>query len=248
MVSSDFRNEARTKLSGKWGKAAIITLIYVVLFFVIGFIEGLLPDFLEAIVSLAVFVIEVPLAFGYIFALYKLFNNEDVKVFDFFSLGFNNFKKAWGVALRIVQKIIVPFILLIVSVLLLVFSSTAIIAAALLNSSAGFWGFLAIIAFILFIVTMIWCIMKSYYYMLSNFIIFDNLDLTCKDAVEKSQELMTGKRGKLFILQLTFIGWAILATFTLGIGYLWLLPYVQFATIAFYKFAAGNTSKDEKEA
>ena len=52
---------------------------------------------------------------------------------------------------------------------------------------------------------------------------------------------MTGKRGKLFCLQLSFIGWAILAVFTLGIGYLWLIPYVQIAIIAFYKFACGDS-------
>lgn len=51
---------------------------------------------------------------------------------------------------------------------------------------------------------------------------------------------MQGKRSKLFFLQLSFIGWAILAVFTFGIGYLWLLPYMQFATIAFYDFVAGN--------
>ena len=56
---------------------------------------------------------------------------------------------------------------------------------------------------------------------------------------------MTGKRGKLFCLQLSFIGWAILGVFTLGIGYLWLVPYIQFAIVAFYKFVAGDNDDIE---
>ena len=44
MISSDFRTEARRRLSEKWGKAVCITLAYIVIFFVINFIEGLFPD------------------------------------------------------------------------------------------------------------------------------------------------------------------------------------------------------------
>lgn len=73
----------------------------------------------------------------------------------------------------------------------------------------------------------------------------DNPDMSSKDAVLKSQELMTGNRGKLFCLQLSFIGWSILASFTLGIGLLWLLPYMQFAIIAFYKHLNENSSNNE---
>lgn len=248
MISSDFRHEARTKLSGKWGKAVCITLVYVLVAFVFGLIEGLFPDMLKPIVSLAFLVIEIPLAFGFSFAFYKLFNDEEVNIFDFFSLGFNNFKKSWGIALRIVLKIIVPFVLMIVSIILLAFGSAAAVTAGILGAPIGVWGIISFIGFILFIVADIWGITKAYYYMLANFIAFDNLDLTAKEAVEKSQEMMTGKRGKLFILQLTFIGWAILAAFTFGIGYLWLMPYIIFSTFAFYKFANGSTTKvEEKE-
>ena len=56
---------------------------------------------------------------------------------------------------------------------------------------------------------------------------------------------MNGKRAKLFWLQLSFIGWAILCVFTLNIGYLWLVPYIQFAIVAFYKFVAGNNDSIE---
>ena len=49
---------------------------------------------------------------------------------------------------------------------------------------------------------------------------------------------MTNNRAKLFGLQLSFIGWALLGIFTFFIGYLWLIPYITFATIVFYDYLA----------
>ena len=68
-----------------------------------------------------------------------------------------------------------------------------------------------------------------------KFLIFYHLDLVTLEKVGETE-----KRGKLFCLQLSFIGWAILVACTLGIGYLWLVPYIQLAIIAFYKFVCGK--------
>ena len=45
---------------------------------------------------------------------------------------------------------------------------------------------------------------------------------------------MDGYKAQLFILNLSFIGWHILSIFTLGIGYLWLTPYISATKAAFY--------------
>lgn len=246
MISSDFRTEARRKLSGKWGKAVCLTLAYAAVFMVLGFIEGLFPESTEGIFSIISTVIEIPLSFGFIIAFMKLYNEEEVKAFDFFSLGFSNFARSWKISLQILVKMIVPVILIIISYVLIAFGTYGTAGAALYSSSAtaGFGG-LAIVGFILLIVSMIWAVTKSYYYQLAYLVAVDNSDLTAKEVVEKSKELMTDKRAKLFCLQLSFIGWAILASIPFCIGYLWLVPYVQFATIAFYKFVIGDNSNVE---
>lgn len=243
MNSSDFRSEARKKLEGKWGKVAVITLAYVALFFVLGFIEGLFKEgsVIQSIWAIAVTVVEVPLAFGLIISLFKVFNSEDVKAFDFFMLGFNNFAKSWKISLRILLKMIVPIILIVVSLFLISFGLVAGSASVLLsNSSSGGLFIFGVIGLILYIVALVWAIMKSYYYSLAYIIAADKPELDAKQAVEESKRLMTGNRGKLFFLQFSFIGWAILTVLTLGIGYLWLLPYIQFSMFAFYKQLSGN--------
>lgn len=242
MLSSEIRAEARKKLAGRWGKAALITLAYMAVFFVLGFIEGLLPKNINWLTSLIVFVIEMPLVYGLLVSFLKFFNEEDVKYFEFVKTGFNNFTRSWKVTLWMVVKMLVPVILLVVAIVLVGLgvagSATSVMFSS--NSSAGGFGALTVIAFILYLVAIVWLIVKSYSYQLSYLVAIDNPNMLAKEAVEKSAELMQGRRAKLFWLQLSFIGWAFLCAFTFGIGMLWLLPYIQFAIIVFYKNALGT--------
>mgnify|MGYP006315586049 FL=1 len=121
---------------------------------------------------------------------------------------------------------------------------TAISAILGESSSSSGAGFFAFVGFILVIASSIWMTVKSYYYSLAQCVAFDNPNLTPAECVEKSKELMTNRRGKLFCLQFSFIGWAILSVFTLYIGLLWLLPYMQMAIIAFYHVAANKENSE----
>lgn len=248
MISSDFRTEARRKLSGKWGKAVFIVLAYMALTFVIGFIEGLFPESMEEIFGLVNTIINVPLSFGLVFAFLKLFNGEDVKAFDFATLGFSNFGKSWGVAFQMFLKMILPEIAVIVAFVIIMVGGVSMGLMAFSTQSSGasvFSMFMLLIGIILLVASIVWLITKSYYYQLAILVAIDNPDMSGADAVEESQRLMTGKRASLFCLELSFIGWAILSVATMGIGFLWLVPYVQFANIAFYKYATGNTETIE---
>lgn len=245
MISSDFRTEARKKLEGKWGKVALITFIYMLLFFVIAFIKRKLEgSAISTIFSLIVTIIEIPLAFGLIIALFKVFHDEEVRTFDFFNLGFSNFKKSWLISLNILLKMIIPVILIVVAQILAYWGLFGIFAAASGSHLfiARYFPYFIVISYVLFIVSIILAITKSYYYQLAYIVAVDNPELTAKEAVKKSASLMIGKRWKFFCLHFSFIGWAILSAITFGIGFIVLLPYVQFASIAFYKSLTDNTN------
>ena len=47
--------------------------------------------------------------------------------------------------------------------------------------------------------------------------------------------MMKGHKFDLFWLFLSFIGWILLSILTLGIGLLWLAPYMYTAQAAFYE-------------
>lgn len=66
------------------------------------------------------------------------------------------------------------------------------------------------------------------------FILADDKTISPSDAIKKSKKMMYGFKWKYFCLGLRFIGWGLLSILTLGIGFLWLFPYVHVSTAKFY--------------
>ena len=66
------------------------------------------------------------------------------------------------------------------------------------------------------------------------FVKLDNPDMEVMDVLRKSKEIMNGHKMDYFVLQLSFIGWALLGILTLGILYLWLIPYMSVTEANFY--------------
>ncbi len=83
-------------------------------------------------------------------------------------------------------------------------------------------------------------IVASYSYAMTGYILAENQDLSPSQAIEASKQMMEGNRWRLFCLNISFIGWDILAALTLGIGSLWLNPYKRAATAAFYREVSGT--------
>ena len=77
-------------------------------------------------------------------------------------------------------------------------------------------------------------IVAAYGYMMTNFVIIDNPELSPSAAIRQSKVMMRGYKLDFFILNLSFLGWAILAAFTFGILYFWLLPYMNVTYAKFY--------------
>lgn len=78
-------------------------------------------------------------------------------------------------------------------------------------------------------------IIKGLAYSMTVFILQDNPELSAYDAIKCSEKMMMGHKWELFVLYLSFIGWFILACLTLGIGLLWLTPYVEMSLCEFYE-------------
>ena len=67
------------------------------------------------------------------------------------------------------------------------------------------------------------------------YIMVENPELSAREALAKSREMMKGNKWRMFCLSFSFIGWDILTVLTAGIGHLFLCPYVEAAGAAFYK-------------
>jgi uncharacterized membrane protein len=104
------------------------------------------------------------------------------------------------------------------------------------------WSKSLLIPLLVGIYTLLWTMLliipgliKKYSYAMSYFVYRDNKEMGCDAAIEESMRLMEGHKMDLFILDLSFIGWLLLSILTLGIGLLWLIPYVQAAHAHFYE-------------
>jgi uncharacterized membrane protein len=73
----------------------------------------------------------------------------------------------------------------------------------------------------------------NYAYRMVPYIIQEYPELSPREALKLSREMMRGHKWNLFVLDLTFIGWILLTILTLGIGGLWVSPYMQ-TTVAHY--------------
>ncbi len=87
-------------------------------------------------------------------------------------------------------------------------------------------------------------IIKAYSYSMTPYIVKDMVasdkQVGATDGINASKELMKSHKMDLFIFDLSFLGWNILAAITCGLGYLWVTPYYQTAKANFYRHIAGD--------
>lgn len=84
-------------------------------------------------------------------------------------------------------------------------------------------------------------IVKSYSYAMTPFLMADDPNLTATEAIDRSKTLMNDHKMELFALDLTFLGWDILAALTLNLGHLLLNPYKNAAHAVFYRNLLSHT-------
>ena len=105
-------------------------------------------------------------------------------------------------------------------------------------------AYLLVVLFTLlwFLLLIIPGIIMSYAYMMTFFVLADDPQVGPREAIRRSAEMMRGNKWKLFCLYCRFIGWSLLALLTCGIGFLWLMPYMQAATAHFYEDVRPRTT------
>lgn len=70
---------------------------------------------------------------------------------------------------------------------------------------------------------------------MTTFIMVDDPEISNNAAIEKSMSMMQGHKWRLFLLDLSFIGWEILGLLCFGIGIFWASAYNYQARAAFYE-------------
>ena len=77
-------------------------------------------------------------------------------------------------------------------------------------------------------------LVKTYSYSMAYYIAYDHPEYTWRQCIDESRRLMDGNKWRLFCLHLSFLGWIIVGALCLGIGILWVIPYMEAAQANFY--------------
>lgn len=85
-------------------------------------------------------------------------------------------------------------------------------------------------------------IMATYSYSMANFVLADNPDMTAREALRESKRIMKGHRWRLFCLEMSFIGLVLISILTVGIGFIWSVPYMNASYAAFYREAKSESN------
>ena len=83
-------------------------------------------------------------------------------------------------------------------------------------------------------------IIKGCAYSQAMYILADDPGIGPMEAIRRSKEMMKGHKMEYFVLCLSFYGWALLGAFTLGILYIWLIPYMNATMANYYRSLKGE--------
>ena len=251
MKISQLKKEAISKLSGKWGTAIGIGVLYFVFHLVLSLLlatlSANLSETVSSILSLVLSFILLPFSYGLLVTMVKLSRGENVGAIDFITIGLKNFVRVLKLNLRMIVKMWLPILLLILPIIVL---GAAFYCYSDATISSDLVSILMIAAMAVEVIAMILMIIKTLSFSLSSYLLFDNQEATSNEILNKSAELMKGYKGKIVLLGFSFIGWFVLIFFAtllslvinalFGVlvafaGTFILEPYMSFATICFYE-------------
>jgi len=230
----DLTGEARSVLDGQWGLAIGGSLIYTV----VAIAMSIIP-YLGSILS---FVLSGPLMLGLYLFFLTLSRRQQAGIGMIFD-GFKQFGNAF-LACLLMGLLVFAWMLPALAV-----GITAAVMAVVKFKTAGAgvsWASASVLFLLfipLFLAALIPVIMAQYRYSMTYFVINEMPGIGPLEAIRHSCQMMHGNKWKFFCLQWRFFGWALLCILTLGIGFIWLWPYMMTSMACFYNdLRKGQTS------
>ena len=232
-TASDFRAMARQNLRGKWGIAILVTVVASMLGLTVAMSGRITLQFeVETGMNLKLSWFTLPLNMlgtqvALVFAVWTLVWQLIVIILNGpLSLGYYRFH----------QDIVREENL-----------NLGTLFAGMKTFGRGFCLMLlqAIYTFLWMLCLIVPGIMAMYSYAMTYYIANDHPEMTAKEAITASKEMMKGNRWRLFCLEISFIGWEILGAIPLGLGSYVVAPYRETARALFYQDLCQKIAEQE---
>ena len=204
--SSEIKKAALNKLD--WKKSLLVSTIFVLtnlaLSYALEFGINLTintPIFYFAVNAIYV-ALFLPLSFGFISAISKLYKSEKVTGTTMFNDAVLNFTKSIAIFLRTVWKMLLPSIIIIGAVIGILFLTVQNLPITT-SSLTGYTLYIIL----LYSVVLIGILLSALPYVLSSYILVDNNEMSSKEIIEQSATLMDNKKWNFVKLIISFLGW-----------------------------------------
>lgn len=242
--SIELKQLAKKSLSGKYSIPVGATIIYLIVSFIISSITQIFvyPYSTFNITLYTIFTIITSLLLS-VLALGLIKLSLDIARNNLIELG----ALTYGLSHH-PDRIIVSN--LIISLIILAWFIPSIVFLIVLIITPSSTSILYLLFFLLFIAFFIFgCVMSIIYslkYSLVYYILADDQEISCNNAFKESKRLMQGNLGRMFYLQISFIGWSLLGLLSCGIGYIWIIPYMYVTFSYFYLDVKGELSENKQ--
>jgi uncharacterized membrane protein len=217
----ELRAYARAQLKGAWGGMAYTYFIYFLIF---------LPCNIFSLLG-------------------TILNSDDFASFYYIQIFFDKYMPDIAPLIPVINNILTIAVLLVAGPFALGFAGFFLKRLrgeqiAVENIFDGFKRFFPsfLLWFFTTLFTVLWSlllvipgIVKALGYSMAFYIMYDDPEIKPLEALKKSQIMMKGYKTQYFLLELSFIGWMILAALPFGIGFLWLYPYMNLSIANFYE-------------
>lgn len=225
MDRAGLKNLSKQQLKGHWKVPVLITLMYFVLTIILELIS-----LNSVILSCLFFIITLVISVWVCVAIPNFYLQFIKKSGE---ATYKDLKVSKKAILKSLGFTVIIFIItIIVGAIVAMLLATSIGCIFFMSSSYMSW--LSWIGTGVIVLIYIGLVIFTLATALVPYIFVDKEELSMFDSIVLSIKMMKGSKWKLFVLQLSFIGWIILAIITV-IGFIWLVPYMQMTITNFYK-------------
>lgn len=259
----ELKSKSKEQLRGQWKIPVLITLIISIIQIISSYTMEIFVDKLPIYILLLILNLLITLSIGIMVNSFYLKISRDKKVgFSDIFISWKTFGKGIGIEV-LLGLIIIPIVIIIAIIIGVVWG--LYMSTTIINSLTPSYGIMIGITILLTLILCIPLIILGLYFFPAVILVCEDNNRGIIQCIKESLKLMKGNLWNLFVLQLSFIGWAILCiiptifiailtAFSLNevavvilsniasIGFLWLVPYMNTTFLNFFNEISGATN------
>ena len=242
MIKNEYKIQAKVLLAGHFGKCVVITILsFVYILLSILLVDIVASIFYNRVVTgillfLNIFII-LPVLYAATISIKNInTKNDKFHYIDLFKIAISNIKRIFKISGFLFIETLPILLILTLSFMLLIWTIFQTVYVYILSGAITSNLIIIIIVSVLLTVIFSNMLIKRWIiHLISSFVMDEEKNLKMMEVVVKSKQVFKSNKKQFLLLHSSFSLWNLLAILTLGIGYLFLIPYMKLSYYLAYK-------------